>query len=81
MLREETKRQFNSDVSSLQELWHRTDAEINPFDIYCDVKPELIDEESIADLKDTLIQLRRVSDLLTDVLNAIDKDLAICEDE
>lgn len=81
MLHEETKRQLNSDVSALDELWYRTKAEIDLYNIYYDVKPELVNEESVADLKDTLIQLRRVPDLLTDVLNAIDKDLAICEDE
>ena len=81
MLHEETKRQLNSDISALDELWYRTKAEIDLYNIYYDVKPELVNEESVADLKDTLIQLRRVPDLLTDVLNAIDKDLAICEDE
>lgn len=81
MLHEETKRQLNSDISALDELWYRTKAEIDLYNIYYDVKPELVNEESVADLKDTLIQLRRVPDLLTDVLNAIDKDLAICGDE
>lgn len=81
MLHEETKRQLNSGISALDELWYRTKAEIDLYNIYYDVKPELVNEESVADLKDTLIQLRRVPDLLTDVLNAIDKDLAICEDE